>query len=55
MYPGCGTLQDLTGDSMDDFGVDLYAIPEPIPSKIDKDENSRITALVNKSAAEWQR
>ncbi|BFI08027.1 E3 ubiquitin-protein ligase RBBP6 [Marchantia polymorpha subsp. ruderalis] len=48
-------FQDLTGDSMDDFGVDLYAIPEPIPSKIDKDENSRITALVNKSAAEWQR
>ncbi|KAG6551945.1 hypothetical protein Mapa_006562 [Marchantia paleacea] len=48
-------FQDVTADSMDDFGVDLYAIPQPVPSKIDKDENSRITALVNKSAAEWQR
>lgn len=44
-------------DSLDDFGVDLYAIPEPMPtsSRIDPDENSRIAAMVNDTASEWQR
>ncbi|CAM6098735.1 unnamed protein product [Calypogeia fissa] len=48
-------LADVTDDSMDDFGVDLYAIPEPQPTKIDFDEDSRFTAVVNKTAADWQR
>jgi hypothetical protein len=48
-------LPDVTDDSMDDFGVDLYAIPEPQLSKIDFDEDSRFTAVVNKTATDWQR
>lgn len=48
-------VQSLTDDSMDDFGVDLYAMPEPLPTKIDFDEDSRFTAVVNKTAADWQR
>jgi E3 ubiquitin-protein ligase RBBP6 len=45
-------------DGMDDFGIDLYALPEPMPnssSRIDADENSRIAAMVNNTASEWQR
>ncbi|KAL2642125.1 hypothetical protein R1flu_009712 [Riccia fluitans] len=48
-------LQDIGADNLDDFGVDLYAIPEPQLSKIDNDENSRISAMINKTAADWQR
>lgn len=46
--------QDVNDDSMDDFGIDLYAIPEPPLTKID-DEDSRFTAVVNKTATDWQR
>lgn len=42
-------------DSLDDFGVDLYAMPEPVASKIDVDENTRIAAMLNTTATEWQR
>jgi len=42
-------------DSLDDFGVDLYAIPEPVTSKIDVDENTRIAAMLSTTATEWQR
>lgn len=45
-------------DSLDDFGVDLYAVPDPVPmsSRIDReDENSRISAMVNNTASDWQR
>ncbi len=53
-----GCLQNPVMDGMDDFGIDLYALPEPMPnssSRIDADENSRIAAMVNNTASEWQR
>lgn len=48
-------VQNTGMDSLDDFGVDLYAIPEPVASKIDLDENTRIAAMLNTTATEWQR
>nr|XP_024377086.1 E3 ubiquitin ligase PARAQUAT TOLERANCE 3-like isoform X3 [Physcomitrium patens] len=48
-------LSNVGMDSLDDFGVDLYAIPEPVVSKADLDENTRIAAMVNTTATEWQR
>lgn len=48
-------VQNPGMDSLDDFGVDLYAIPEPVASKIDVDENTRIAAMLNNTATEWQR
>lgn len=48
-------LQNAGMDSLDDFGVDLYAMPEPAASKIDVDENTRIAAMLNTTATEWQR
>lgn len=48
-------VQNTGMDSLDDFGVDLYAIPEPVTSKIDLDENTRIAAMLNTTATEWQR
>ena len=48
-------VQNAGMDSLDDFGVDLYAIPEPVASKIDLDENTRIAAMLNTTATEWQR
>ncbi|KAG0624772.1 hypothetical protein M758_2G002700 [Ceratodon purpureus] len=48
-------LSNAGMDSLDDFGVDLYAIPEPVASKIDLDENTRIAAMLNTTATEWQR
>jgi hypothetical protein len=57
-YPlqfGFHLSQDVAFDGMDDFGVDLYAIPDPQSIRIDLDEDSRITAMVNKTATDWQR
>ncbi|XP_024400814.1 E3 ubiquitin ligase PARAQUAT TOLERANCE 3 [Physcomitrium patens] len=48
-------LSNAGMDSLDDFGVDLYAIPEPVVSKVDPDENIRIAAMVNTTASDWQR
>lgn len=49
-------VQNTGMDSLDDFGVDLYAMPEPpVTSNIDLDENTRIAAMLNTTATEWQR
>lgn len=49
-------VQNTGMDSLDDFGVDLYAMPEPpVTSNIDMDENTRIAAMLNTTATEWQR
>ncbi|KAJ7514164.1 hypothetical protein O6H91_23G031200 [Diphasiastrum complanatum] len=42
-------------DSMDEFGLDLYAIPEPFLTKSDVDEKSKLSAQCTKTASEWQR
>ncbi|CAM6096689.1 unnamed protein product [Calypogeia fissa] len=51
------TIQQSSGpDGLDDFGIDLYAVPEVVQAPtLTDDEDSKIRAFVDSSATEWQR
>ncbi|KAL2633458.1 hypothetical protein R1flu_004937 [Riccia fluitans] len=45
-------------DVLDDFGIDLYAVPEPAQpttASLTEDEDNKIRAFVDASASDWQR
>ncbi|KAL3694254.1 hypothetical protein R1sor_007905 [Riccia sorocarpa] len=45
-------------DVLDDFGIDLYAVPEPAQptaASLTEDEDNKIKAFVDASANDWQR
>lgn len=49
-------LQSTGPDGLDDFGIDLYAVPEVVQaSTLADDEDSKIKAFVDSSANDWQR
>eukprot|EP00249_Psilotum_nudum_P023482 c28890_g1_i5 orf=401-3727(+) len=49
------TSQNAELDDMDAFGVDLYSVPNPVPTRTDIEVKSKILDMVNETTSDWHR